>query len=124
MAYSRILASLLVLVAGSLALTACSAGGSPECSAAMKAAADVVELDNNAELMETLKVCASADDWIETLKGNPGAGALISYTTADAENLLDLSCVKAITTPVCVDASAAGILTYELDDPAVIELNQ
>lgn len=119
----RLASALFAMAVCSLSLTACSAGGTPECTTAMKAAADVTGLDNSAELLTTLADCASADDWILTLKANPGAGALTSYATADAETLLDLSCVRAIDTPVCIDAAEEGILTYELDDPRLKELN-
>ncbi|TFD17865.1 hypothetical protein [Cryobacterium sp. TMT4-10] len=120
---SRLVTALFIVTLGGLSLTACSTGGTPECTTAMRAAADVSSSDNSVELLTTLAACASADDWILTLKANPGAGALLSYTTADAESLLDLSCVRAIATAVCIDAAGEGILTYELDDPRLKELN-
>jgi hypothetical protein len=89
----------------------------------MKVAADVASLDNDSELLATFDACESADDWIKSLQSNPGAGALVSYTTEDAEALLDISCVRAISTHVCIDAAAAGILTYDVDDPRLDELN-
>lgn len=38
------------------------------CTAAMTAAEDVMALDNDVELLTTPDECASADDWIATIK--------------------------------------------------------
>ncbi|MRX42342.1 hypothetical protein [Agromyces kandeliae] len=108
-------------------LTACTVPEarrvSADCKAAMEGAAAVVDLNNDEALMATTEACTNADEWIVALQHNPGAGSLTSYTREDAEYLLDLVCIYSLESPVCLDASAQGILTYELDDPQVLELN-
>ncbi|MDQ0895790.1 hypothetical protein [Agromyces ramosus] len=110
------------------ALAACSLAESRNvsaaCKAAMESAAAVVDLDNDDALMATTETCENADEWIVALQHNPGAGSLVSYTVEDAEAFLDLVCIYSIESPVCLDAAAQGILTYELDDPRVLELNE
>ncbi|WP_217181605.1 hypothetical protein [Streptomyces sp. AC495_CC817] len=81
------------------------------CMSSMHTAAGVQELDNDTELLATLSSCSTTDEWVQALKANPGAGALTSYSTADAEEFLSMACVKAPETPVCVDAAAAGRLS-------------
>jgi hypothetical protein len=90
----------------------------------MKAAAVVGDLDNDTEMVATLDECASSADWILALKENPGAGAGLSYTTQEAEFLLDLACTRATRSAVCIDAADQNILTYELDDPRLQERTQ
>lgn len=78
------------------------------CLDSMRVAANVDALNNDAELVDTLSSCSTADDWVQALKTFPGAGSLTSYSTADAESLLGMACAKAAGAPVCVDASASG----------------
>lgn len=74
--------------------------------------------------MATTEACKDADEWIVALLEDPSAGSLTSYTMEDAKEFLDLICTHFIESSVCLDAEAQGILTYQLDDPRVLELNK
>jgi hypothetical protein len=76
----------------------------------MAKAAAVAELNNDAEMFATTSACADSAEWVAALKMHPGAGALVEYSTADAEYLLRLVCSHTPETPVCVDAKARGVL--------------
>ena len=88
----------------------------------METAANVRGLDNDTELVATTNACRDVDDWVAAIIANPGAGALTSYTVEDAQSLLTMTCVRSIESAVCIDASAEGILDFELDDPRLKEL--
>lgn len=119
----RATAVVLSLIAIGISLSACS--GSPAipeaCGDAFDAAAREATTSDTAILV-TLDECENADTWITALQANPGAGALTSYTREDAVYLLDLGCIRRIDAVVCVDAAAEGLLTFELDDPRLADL--
>jgi hypothetical protein len=97
----------------------------PEVSAACTMAMQAAEREANESdtaLLATLDACETADSWIAALQAHPGAGVLIEYTRGDAIESLDSYCVRRVDAPVCVDAAASGMLTYELDDTRLDEL--
>lgn len=118
-----VVAVTVIIIAAALFAGGGSTAGTAPCTTAMKTAADVVAMDNDAELLATLDECASASDWIHTVKEIPEAGGLLSYTTEEAESFLDSACALAVSSRVCVDAAEEGILTSELDDPPLDEPN-
>jgi hypothetical protein len=87
------------------------------------AAAESAGFKNDPEMIATLSACDDVSGWVGAIKAHPGAGSLISYTTEDAHYLVGIVCVRDPHTPVCEDASALGLLDFELDDPRLAELN-
>lgn len=85
-------------------------------------AAEREATESDTALLSTLDACETADAWIAALQAHPTAGVLIEYTREDAIESLDFFCVRRVDASVCVDAAAAGMLTYELDDPRLAEL--
>lgn len=84
------------------------ATSSGECATSMETAAAVEALDNDAELLATLTACETVDEWVAALQANPGAGSFESYTVAEAEELLSMTCARAPEAVVCVDGAASG----------------
>lgn len=79
------------------------------CSEALRAAAEVEEVDNNAELLASLTSCETADDWIAALQQNPGAGGRTSYSPAEAARFLWLNCGSLEpNAAVCIDGIEKG----------------
>lgn len=85
-------------------------------------AAEREPTESDTAILSTLDACETADSWIAALQDHPTAGAMTDYTREDAIVFLDFACVRRIDAPVCVDASRSGLLTYELDDPRLGEL--
>ena len=88
----------------------------------MLTAASAETTESESLLLKTLSNCRSADEWIAAIQANPGAGSLTSYSTEDAQELLNLACMRATDTPACIDASSKNLLTFDLDDPRLEEL--
>lgn len=93
----------------------------PACADAM-AAAELEPAESDRAILSTLDTCVTADLWIVALQAHPLAGTLTSYTRDDAVAFLDLACMRRVDAVVCVDAAAQGLLSYELDDPRLVEL--
>jgi hypothetical protein len=78
--------------------------------------------ESDTAILATLDDCLTADQWINALQEHPKAGTLTSYTRQDAIEFLDMACIRRSDAAVCIDAAAQGHLTYELDDPRLVEL--
>lgn len=91
------------------------------CIRAMQAASQEAT-ESDTLILATLDECEKADDWIAALQRYPEAGALIEYSRADAIEFLDMACIRRIDAPTCIDAAEQGLLSYELDDPRLPEL--
>lgn len=95
---------------GGIATNPTSSDAQVKCFAAMRAAGQVEDIDNNTELYATVDACANTDDWVAALQAYPAAGSLSSYTVREAEEFLSIICVKAAQSATCVDAAKAGRL--------------
>jgi hypothetical protein len=111
----------LSLIAG--ALVGCASGLSADCNSAMTLA-EYESVQDDAALLSTLTACPTAAEWIAALQAHPKAGIKTQYSYADAAQSLDWTCVRAIEAPACIDASKQGILTFDLDDPLLDDLQE
>lgn len=91
------------------------------CSNAMIAAENEPS-ESEVALLATFDECGTAEQWILGIQEHPTAGSFTSYSRAEAIDLLDLGCIRRTDAVVCFDAAAHGHLTYELDDPRLVEL--
>jgi hypothetical protein len=90
----------------------------------MSAAADASDADAEDALVATLSECRTVDDWVAALKEHPSAGALTSYSTADAHSVLNLVCLLGPESVVCSEAAERDLLDFDLDDPRLRELDE
>ncbi len=112
---------LLAAVTVVASLSGCSPAVSSACGDAMQSA-EYESVQDDAALLATLTACPTAAEWITAIKQHPGAGIYTDYEDGRAESMLDSACIRAITAPACIDASKQGILTFDLDDPRLTEL--
>ncbi len=77
--------------------------------------------ESEVALLATLDQCGSSEQWILGIQEHPTAGSFTPYSRAEAIDFLDLACIRRTDAAVCVDAAAGGHLTYELDDPRLVE---
>lgn len=119
----RIRAAVLLGVTVSAAgvLAGCAPSIPAPCDTAMAIAARE-ETASDVAILATLDECVAADDWIAALQKHPGAGSLVSYTREEAIAFLDLACIRRIDAPTCIDAAEQGLLSFELDDPRLDDL--
>lgn len=100
---------------------------SPDCASAwskldaVKYASDD-EYDDAA--LDTLEACVSVVDWKVGGHKYPEAAGWTEITDEDLDFTLDGWCVQYIKAATCQDASSEGILTFELDDPRLDELQK
>lgn len=94
---------------------------SDACSNAMIAAENEPS-ESEVALLATFDECGTAEQWILGIQEHPTAGSFTSYSRAEAIDLLDLGCIRRTDAVVCIDAAAQGHLTYELDDPRLVEM--
>jgi len=106
---------------GLISVSGCASVPSASCDTAFASAS--AKLENDAELFETLLECNSVDDWVAGLKANPAAGSLITYSTDDAHEFLNLICIRQPEAELCAEASSRGILDFDLDDPRLRDLD-
>ncbi|WP_240773590.1 hypothetical protein [Plantibacter sp. M259] len=78
--------------------------------------------ESEVALLATLDQCGTSEQWILGIQEHPTAGSFTSYSRAEAIDFLDLACIRHTDAVVCIDAAAQGHLTYELDDPRLVEL--
>ncbi len=119
------LASLAVVVIG-VGIVGAIAGqtSAPQLSAACSDAMIAAEnepSESEVALLATLDQCGSSEQWILGIQEHPTAGSFTSYSRAEAIDFLDLACIRRTNAAVCVDAAAEGHLSYELDDPRLVE---
>jgi len=119
------LASLAVVVIG-VGIVGAIAGqtSAPQLSAACSDAMIAAEnepSESEVALLATLDQCGSSEQWILGIQEHPTAGSFTSYSRAEAIDFLDLACIRRTDAAVCVDAAAEGHLSYELDDPRLVE---
>lgn len=107
-------------IAGANARQAAAPQLSAACSDAMIAAENEPS-ESEVALLATLDECGTSEQWILGIQEHPTAGAFMSYSRAEAIDFLDLACIGRTDAVVCVDAAAQGHLTYELDDPRLVE---
>jgi hypothetical protein len=112
------------LATGAMALAGCSSRAPEACGNSMAAAADASDTDAEAALVATLSRCRTVDDWVAALNEHPGAGALTSYSSSEAEDVLNLVCLLGPDSVVCAEAADRDLLDFELDDPRLRELEE
>ncbi|HXH36246.1 MAG TPA: DUF2510 domain-containing protein [Plantibacter sp.] len=108
-------------IVGAVARQASAPKVSAACSDAM-IAAENEPFESEVALLATFDECGTAEQWILGIQEHPTAGSFTSYSRAEAIDLLDLGCIRRTDAVVCIDAAAQGHLTYELDDPRLVEL--
>jgi hypothetical protein len=104
----RVAAALMLLLA-----TGCVGGQadtSAECLTAMEtAAAEPDSAKANPLIVETLRVCPDADQWLAALREHPAAMGLNERAEIGPVSLL-AACGNATNTPVCTNARERGML--------------
>ena len=87
------------------------------CNNALKAASQVKDINNDAQLYASLDACKTADEWVKAIIQYPKAGILTSYDTKEGRAFLSSICIRAVGTPTCLDAIAKGYTDFKLNDP-------
>jgi hypothetical protein len=120
---ARVLIS-CALVVGGAALAGCSSPVPAACADSMSTAAEATDAQADTALVATLSECRTVDDWVAALKEHPSVGALTSYSTSDAHDVLNLVCLLGPDTIVCGEAAERDLLDFDLDDPRLRELDE